>query len=262
MQYTSEEARLRARYHTFREWVGLIRRASNCSAKRAQRQIVEGLSDGKFAVRWEDQGKSAVRDPYDPDLPPPSGAFWRNAQIDRRSGKVFDDWGVTGEGRATGLAYWRTLLLAPKGGTVFEQILRSPSAFKDDRSAEPDEADATLTTPEVVNSMPPGRGGRKKGSGSINDEPRLREMLRLLAENKAVSVHAAAKKVARTKKANQSIASEVSRLRRKFAERWGTELPTGRTWADAEHNRTAIESNPNYPIERQYKYQRGAALIH
>jgi hypothetical protein len=246
MEYLSEKARWRAHYRTLREWVGLVRRASACSAKRAQQQISDGLFDGKFAARWEDQGKGALRDPADPDLPPQKGAFWRSAQINWRTGKVYDDWGVTEEGRALGAAYWRRLLLTPKGDSVFEKILRSSIPSKTEEISTPNvvqlhpQSEAGVAISAKADPARQGHPGRKSGSGSIDDEEKLRRMLTLLAVGKVPSVLAAAKAVADATKPNQSVDSEVVRLRRKFAKRWGTEPPNGKTWADVEH-----ELNPN-----------------
>jgi hypothetical protein len=80
-----------------------------------------------------------------------------------------------------------------------------------------------------------GPGGRKKGSGSIEDGQSLCEMLRLLAAGKARSVHDAASKVTASKPGpNQSRVAEIARLRKKFAKQHGTEPPAGKTWIDVE----------------------------
>jgi hypothetical protein len=79
-----------------------------------------------------------------------------------------------------------------------------------------------------------GRPGRKPRSGSIDDEAALRRMLHLLAAGNEASVLAAAKAVATERKPNQSVEADIARLRRKFANRWGTEPPPGKTWADVE----------------------------
>jgi hypothetical protein len=78
-----------------------------------------------------------------------------------------------------------------------------------------------------------GRGGRKKGSGAIDDTPRLRAMLDLLVKGQALSVHHAARKIAKSMLVtSQSRDADVSRLRGKFAKAHGTEPPTGKTWGD------------------------------
>jgi hypothetical protein len=77
------------------------------------------------------------------------------------------------------------------------------------------------------------RGGRKKGSGSIDDTERVRAMLSLLASGQARSVHEAARKVAeRMVGSSQSREADTARLRLKFAKDHGTEAPAGMTWAD------------------------------
>jgi hypothetical protein len=86
-----------------------------------------------------------------------------------------------------------------------------------------------------------GRRGRKKGSGSIDDTEKLRAMLHLLASREAASVYDAARKVAQASVGpRQSQTADVSRLRGKFAEAYGTTPPCGKSWADY-----AAELNPN-----------------
>lgn len=77
-----------------------------------------------------------------------------------------------------------------------------------------------------------GRAGRKPGSGSIDDKPALARMLMLLAEGRATSVLAAARLVSSEQSSAHSIDAEVRRLRTKFAKRWGTVPPAGKTWRD------------------------------
>jgi hypothetical protein len=93
-----------------------------------------------------------------------------------------------------------------------------------------------ISWPPVPDVLVPkkGRRGRKTGSGSFDDDQALREMLRLLASNKAASVLAAAKHVvtAGIAKMTSSNESAVRRLRGKFAARFGIEPPPGKTWSD------------------------------
>jgi hypothetical protein len=78
-----------------------------------------------------------------------------------------------------------------------------------------------------------GSSGRKKGSGSIDDTEKLREMLRLLADGGAKSVLDAARKVsAATVRPSQSASADTERLRHKFAKIHGTKPPEGQTWGD------------------------------
>jgi hypothetical protein len=86
------------------------------------------------------------------------------------------------------------------------------------------------------------KGGRKPGSGSIDDETALRRMLKLLATGKHPSVFAAAREVAVERMPHQSADADVDRLRRKFRKRWGTDPPEGQTWADVDVNWTRIGS--------------------
>lgn len=90
--------------------------------------------------------------------------------------------------------------------------------------------------PLVPDAVAPkkGRPGRKPGSGSIDDDNALQEMLRLLANEEAASVHAAAQCVVTsgTAKSTSSIESTVKRLRVKFTAKFGIQLPPGKTWND------------------------------
>ena len=96
--------------------------------------------------------------------------------------------------------------------------------------------DIGISEPPVPDAVVPekGRPGRKPGSGSFDDEETLREMLRLLANGKAASVHAAARLVVASGDAKNTGTDEsaVTRLRRKFSARFGTEPPPGKTWSD------------------------------
>jgi hypothetical protein len=111
-----------------------------------------------------------------------------------------------------------------------------------------------IAEPQVADAGAPekGRPGRKRGSGSLDDDNVLLEMLWLLADGKAASVHAAARCVVDlgVAKITTSAESVVTRLRGKFAARFGTELPLGKTWSDVAHtiqynsNRNAIRNRP------------------
>jgi hypothetical protein len=239
MEYISEQARWRAFYRTLPQWVAMVSQASACSTRNARLQIVDGLFDGRFAVRWADQGKIPFLDPNDRDRPPPKGNFWRKAQINWRAGKVLDDWGMSDEGRAGGLARWRVVLLVPRGPSVFEDIWRSSRPFAISAAAATPSnvvgvharSKSEAATAETNRR---GRAGRKPGSGSIDDLNALRKMLSLLAAGKVSSVHAAANAVAPSNTPNQSLPADIARLRRKFAKRWGTGPPRGKTWTDVE----------------------------
>jgi hypothetical protein len=69
------------------------------------------------------------------------------------------------------------------------------------------------------------KGGRKPGSGLIDDEHSLHEMLRLLAEG-TPSVWAAAKPLAGENDSTRR------RLAKKFRERWGCNPEAAKTWRD------------------------------
>jgi hypothetical protein len=96
-------------------------------------------------------------------------------------------------------------------------------------------ADGNVTPAAAVpatGAASPGQPGRKPGSGEIDDESKLREMLELLATKKATSVYSAAGKVAAQHFAEQNRPAATGRLRRKFSAGRGTEPPAGKTWAD------------------------------
>jgi len=119
LRYTSERERARRYYRKLSEWVEIVQVGSNCDDPTdARRQILDGLSDGKFAVRWEeDDGRQA-----NPELSgdPPS---WHQAKIDWATGKVYCDQSLTEKGRAANLARWLIPLLSPKMASVFERML-------------------------------------------------------------------------------------------------------------------------------------------
>ena len=100
--------------------------------------------------------------------------------------------------------------------------------------------EVSASVPDAV-APKKGRRGRKPGSGSFDDEEALLEMLRLLASNKAKSVHAATRCVVTSGMAKRigSEESVVNRLRNKFAARFGTQPPSGKTWGDI-----AVELEP------------------
>jgi hypothetical protein len=107
----------------------------------------------------------------------------------------------------------------------------------------PRENRESVTEPEILQPPTPparapqkGRPGRLPGSGSFDDSQALREMLRVLANGDELSVHAAARLVAEsgTVKKTGSQKSLVSRLRKKFATKFGTSPRSGETWRDIE----------------------------
>jgi hypothetical protein len=93
-----------------------------------------------------------------------------------------------------------------------------------------------IPAPPVPEGVEPkkGRRGRKSGSGSFDDDQALREMLRLLANDKVASAHAAARRVVASGvgKITSSAESTVKRLRGKFATRFGTQPSPGKIWSD------------------------------
>jgi hypothetical protein len=119
-----------------------------------------------------------------------------------------------------------------------------------DRERQPADAAAALGNsqqskprqPTIGASVARGRRGCKAGSGEIDDEPKLQEMLGLLAAEKATSVYNAARKVAALHFAEQNRPAATDRLRRKFRLRWGTEPPEGKTWADVLHQVVGLDA--------------------
>jgi hypothetical protein len=109
-----------------------------------------------------------------------------------------------------------------------------------DAPRPPDVTAATSTAGKATAVLPGeaklrGRRGRKAGSGGIDDESKLREMLGFLAAKKATSVYNAARKVAAQHFAEQNRPAAIARLRRKYSALWGTVPPEGKTWADVAH---------------------------
>jgi hypothetical protein len=115
-------------------------------------------------------------------------------------------------------------------------LLAWPDAFnpKDRMHGDPPASPGKNPPPSDAAVPEKGRRGRKPGSGSFDDEKALHEMLRLLGGNEAPSVHAAAQLVVTSGVAIiiSSKDSAASRLRRKFAARFGTQPPQGKTWSD------------------------------
>jgi hypothetical protein len=73
-------------------------------------------------------------------------------------------------------------------------------------------------------------GGRQPGSGEIDDDEHVLQMLRLLATNKAASVFAAAGQIADYVTGASEVANQ-RRLARKFKKKFGiTNLPLSETW--------------------------------
>jgi hypothetical protein len=93
----------------------------------------------------------------------------------------------------------------------------------------------TKDRPAPNTAPQPTRCGRKHGSGQIDDELALREMLDNLATGKCPSVYAAAKAVAARGEPRHSTDADIKRRYRKFRDRWGTEPAAGKTWADVAH---------------------------
>lgn len=76
-----------------------------------------------------------------------------------------------------------------------------------------------------------GKPGRKLGSGSFKDDAALYEMLRRLADGSAPSIWAAAEQL-KGEVPGQSPDASRARLSAKFRKKFGSEPPSGETWAD------------------------------
>lgn len=79
-----------------------------------------------------------------------------------------------------------------------------------------------------------GKGGRRPGSGAIDDSQWLARMLELLATGTATSVNAASKMVAHDA-IGASENTKRLRLGRKFSYKYGVQPPPGKTWQDVQH---------------------------
>jgi hypothetical protein len=124
-------------------------------------------------------------------------------------------------------------LLAQQSGPEQNDHQNHPNTRREEEPAEPVESKPVETAP--------GRRGRRKGSGKIDDGPALREMLKHLAAG-APSIFNAADKAAPPHPGNALRDSIRRRLARKFRSAFGKEPPAGRTWKDFEQ-----ELNSNSP---------------
>ncbi len=123
--------------------------------------------------------------------------------------------------------------LAPLASRAADPRALVEAAETTTRSSEETPPPTAETSEPKTKGALPVRGGRRKGSGSIDDSERLRRMLHLLASGQAVSVHAAARAVLSLIAApGHSQEADIARLRRKFSAGYGTEPPAGKTWAD------------------------------
>jgi hypothetical protein len=115
------------------------------------------------------------------------------------------------------------------GGEVIQKLLaeRRQPAAPVERAER-----ATAERKQVQKSR--GIGGRRKGSGALDDTAPIAKMLQLLACQKATSVWDAATKVA---KSTPGHAFEATRKRiyRKFRGRYGTDPSPTKTWKDIGH---------------------------
>jgi hypothetical protein len=116
------------------------------------------------------------------------------------------------------------------GGEVIQKLL-----------AERRQRPAPVERPEQVTAerkpalVSRGGGGRRKGSGEIDDSARLVKMISLLASGEAKSVHEAAGKVAESIPGH-SLKATKTRIFKKFRLQLGTDLPQGKTWRDIDTN--------------------------
>jgi hypothetical protein len=109
---------------------------------------------------------------------------------------------------------------------------RAPTAAPPTRSA-PTALPLTTTPYASPAARRRGKGGRRPGSGKIDDTEFLVRMLGLLAAGDAVSVHAAAKLVA-ADATGASKGANILRLHRKFSTEYGLAPPPGKTWRDVQ----------------------------
>ena len=97
-----------------------------------------------------------------------------------------------------------------------------------------------MTAEGKLVKKPRGRRGRRKGSGEIDDNAPIAEMLRLLASGEAKTVWDAAGKVPGSAP-GQSLDATRRRIYRKFRDLYGTDSPQGKTWSDIECELNAIQ---------------------
>lgn len=236
-----------------RHWISFVEIADTCARavgpasiaeedearSLAYRRLVELISRGEF----EKTGKSWILmliPKLDGSAPP------HRLSYDYFRGMV-DAYGVTDFTSNSGLVrdhLWFCWLPSELCREWFERhLLAWPSEFnpKDQtlgaRPQSPENnPDVEISEPPVPDAVVPEKGqpGRKPGSGSFDDDEVLLEMLRLLANGKAKSVHAAARRVVASGIAKNTGTGEsaVRRLRRKYAAKFGTDPLPGKTWND------------------------------
>jgi hypothetical protein len=117
-------------------------------------------------------------------------------------------------------------------GWLIDKLLAA--ANREKSPAAPSRLNHQLPRQTADGGSRPARG-RRPGSGAIDDDTRLREMLHLLAEDASPSVYGAAGKMVEDNCIGASSESAQRRLARKFGKRFGKKPPAGQTWKDIEH---------------------------
>lgn len=112
------------------------------------------------------------------------------------------------------------------GGEFIRLLLAKPG-----QPTAPVEAPEQPTAEEELVPKSRGHGGRRKGSGEIDDTAPKAEMIRLLASGEAKTAWEAAGKVAGSAP-GQSFCSTRTRIYGKFRGQYGVDPPLGKTWSD------------------------------
>jgi hypothetical protein len=130
------------------------------------------------------------------------------------------------------------LAIAERGGDGGE-VIRLLLAKARQPAAPVEPAEQATAEGQLVKKSQ-GRGGRRKGSGTIDDTAPIAEMLRLLALGEAKTVWDAAGKVAGSAP-GQSFEAARRRISRKFRDQNGTDPPQEKTWSDIERELNSIQ---------------------
>ena len=263
--------RFAAKHHQVRRWISLVEIADACARAAspvsiaeegearalAYRRLVESMTRGEF----EKNGRSWVLllFPYlDASVPP-------HRLTPEHFRAIVEAYGVTdftSDSRLVREHLWFCWLPSELCREWFSRhLLAWPGAFNpQDQTlgtrpkSHERKPQSEIPAPPLPEGVAPkkGRRGRKPGSGSIDDDQALREMLRLLSNNEAASAHSAARAVVAVGVAYRTTSDEsaVGRLRTKFATRFGTEPPPGKTWGDVEDELKKIDGE----LENANKY--------
>jgi hypothetical protein len=244
--FAEEQRRIR-RWISFVEIVDVCARAAGPASTAEEddlrsltyRRLVESISRGEF----EKDGKSQVLILF-PDLQASIPPYRLTHEYFQAIVETYDMTDFTTDSGLVRDHLWFCWVPRDLCQAWFERhLLPWPSAFNPQTHALPIPPESSETKTELEISQPSarsarapqkGRPGRLRGSGSFDDSQPVREMLRLLVNGEAGSVHAVARLVAGSNmvKKTGSEESAATRLRGKFVNTFGARPPPGKNWSD------------------------------